>query len=311
MKNTTAGMWLRTHCGSAEFRLENREFSTALCLRYFQELPYLCTRGQCTFCKPGVNVDRYGHHFVSSCQRDLENDKGDKQKSQRHAIHDQVNYSLYRITTHAMTHAVKEPYHLFNGSDKRPDIYVKFGDNVEINKPYAVDLTIVCPFEGSQSGNLVVPDMPAANANADTHNRFKAKILNKDNKIHNKRADEAKKRKVRDYGELCKNAGMEFVPFVMSSTGKIHAEGISFLKKLATHSAEVRKLSFGTLFRYYKKILSISLIKQVTHTIYNKAIARSSHNNSKDLQDDIRKTNILAIEEGEPNLIYHTNFRET
>ena len=136
--------------------------------------------------------------------------------------------------------------------------------------------------------------MPASTASAEVHARFKDKILHKDNEIHDVRAVEAKKRKIRDYGELCQNAGIEFVPFVISSTGKIHAEGISFLKKLATHSSEVRKLPFDTLFRYYKKVLSVALIKQVTHTIYIKAIAKASRNNSKDLQDHIKKTNILV-----------------
>jgi hypothetical protein len=211
-----------------------------------------------------------------------------------------------------MAYSVREPYHLFNASNERPDIYVKFGDNVEINKPYAVDLTVVCPFIGSESGRLSVPDKPKDTASVQVHDRFRETLLQANNKIHEKRAEEAKKEKVRKYGDLCKNIGVEFVPFVITSTGKIHSEGISFLKKLASHASEVRNIPFGILFKYYKKILSVSLIKQVTHTIYTKAIARLSRNNSNNLDDVIRDTNILAAEEGNPHLFFHNNnFRET
>jgi hypothetical protein len=41
----------------AEFCLSNKEFSTALCIRYFQEIPYLGNGdGQCPFCKAGKHV---------------------------------------------------------------------------------------------------------------------------------------------------------------------------------------------------------------------------------------------------------------
>jgi hypothetical protein len=54
------------------------------------------------------------------------------------------------------------------------------------------------------------------------------------------------------------------------------------------------------------------LIKQVTHIIYTKAIARLSRNNINNLDDVIRDTNILAAEEGNPHLFFHkNNFRET
>jgi hypothetical protein len=86
------------------------------------------------------------------------------------------------------------------------------------------------------------------------------KLLQANNKIHNKRAEEAKKEKIRNHGELYKNIGVEFVPFVITSTGKINAEGISFLKKLASLVFEERNIPFGILFKYYKKILFISLI---------------------------------------------------
>ncbi len=310
MKDKSAGMWLRTHCGRAEFCLSNREFSTALCLRYFQEIPYIGRGGQCPFCKEGKHVDSYGHHFISGCKSDLKH-KGVGQKTQPHAIHDHVNYTLYRITKNALVYSVREPYHLFNASNKRPDIYVKFGDNANIIKPYAIDLTIVSPYVGTESGQLAVPGKPIASAAAHLHDRFRETILQVNNKIHEKRANEAKQDKVREYGDLCKNIGVEFVPFVMTSTGKLHSEGISFLKKLATHASEVRNIPFGTLFRYYKKLLSISLIKQVTHTIHTKSIARLSRNTSNNFEDDIRDTNILIGEEGDPHLFFHNNFRET
>ena len=131
----------------------------------------------------------------------------------------------------------------------------------ECHSTFALDVTLVCPFDGSQKGDLKVP----------TSDQQEVEQCDK-------QANQKAKAKRDKYGQVCKDRNIEFVPFVFYTTGKLHQEAVKFLRLLATHAAEHRKLSEGTLFRYYLKMLSISLVQRIGYTIQTKAVACTTRN---------------------------------
>ncbi len=285
--NKSAGMWLDCWCTQEEFTMDNKEFGTALCLRYQMQIPYIDSElKSCACCGKGTKLDPFGHHYISGCKRDIRSGNGFNQGAQIHAIHDQLRYVLYRATKHANTRSIQEPVQLLyvpNAvSQVRPDLHVKFAPiNTTEPRDYAIDLTIVCPFHGSESGIL------STGYSNLTYDKVELKHINS-------RAIASKKTKIAKYGPICKNHTKEikFVPFVVNTTGQIHSEGIAFLRKLAIHAAETRYAADeNVFFNYYLKKMSVGLMKLVANTIYAKAVnhfARTINNPKNHLRDGNR-----------------------
>jgi hypothetical protein len=264
--NKSAGMWLNCWCTREEFMMDNKEFGTALCLRYQMKIPYLDPElKSCPCCGKGTKLDLFGHHYISGCKRDIRSGNGFGQGAQIHAVHDQLRYVLYRATKHANTRSVQEPVQLLYVPDAdsqvRPDMHVKFAPiNTTVIKDYAIDLTVVCPFVGSASDELSTGCSKNLTFDQATFQHI------------NKRAIEAKIKKIKTYRPICESKNIKFVPFVINNTGQIHSEGLAFLKKLALHAAETRYVADEDVFyNYYLKIMSVGLMKLVTNVIYAKA----------------------------------------
>ncbi len=181
---------------------------------------------------------------------------------------------LHRLTKHANTRSVREPVNLLfdaNAAEQlRPDLHVTFAPTEYCPqvRNYAVDLTLVCPFKGSEKGNLST----GVNVPAD-HNKISLK-----KHIH-KRANDRRKVKLTKYGEACKQKNIVFVPFVVYTTGMIHANGFKFLRQLAKHAAATRNaVDPSPFFHYYLKVMNIELLKLITNTMFAKSVAHFSRN---------------------------------
>ena len=122
-------------------------------------------------------------------------------------------------------------------------------------KKFSIDVTIVSPFEGTQSGVL--------------ENPTDAGLLQPD-----KRAENAKAYKKNKYEALCTDS--DFVPFVVNSTGKVHHDADLFLDKLTDHAAARRHIPPSIIKSYYLKMLSVCLVKRVGHVISSKMSSFSS-----------------------------------
>ena len=201
-------------------------------------------------------------------------------KAQRHANHNYLRQALYLCCKHAMTHAQEEPPHLFPTADTalRPDIVVSFPVALE-TKTFALDVTLVCPFNGAQKGTLTLPLTEQQDA-----------------KKCDVQADSRAKLKRDKYGQQCKERNIEFVPFVIYTTGKLHRDAVGFLRKLAQHAAEHRKIPEGVLLRYYMKLLSVTLVQRVGYTIHTRAIACTTRNFR--IREVLRNGNELALSVG-------------
>ena len=288
--NKTAGMWLRTHCGNKDFQLNNLEICTGLCVRYLQEIPYLENQvHQCSFCKNNKNkVDRFGHHYISGCASDVNSPAGTPLKAQRHAAHDRLRYALYNIAKKSGVFAVQEKTGMFDESNLTPaDVYLEHRNGVAINTKTAADLAVVGVLGGSQGGKLFVEGVTD-----------KVKVLNDKEKLHDRRANKVRDGKNNKYQQACLNIGVNFVPFIMSTTGKIHKDGVALLNKLADHASEIRHIDQKTLFRYYKKILSVTLIKEITRCAHVKSVARATRcQNPQYMVSLMRQDNLVTLDE--------------
>ncbi len=179
----------------------------------------------------------------------------------------------------------------------RPDLRITY-TQPNFSKEVLLDLRVTTPFEGTKSGNLSAPN-------------FSGDVIPND--LHDKRAGLAYKEKLEKYQRACANLGrseLHFLPFIISSTGKIHKEGKKFLKELAAHGSEVRTVPQNTLYNYYLKIISISFIKLITRIIYAKATAISS-GNTFNPRKMLRQGNFEAYEVGDPGIFYRNPFHSS
>ena len=198
-------------------------------------------------------MDSKGFHLIT-CKTDAKTKNGVRQGHQIHAVHDQLCYTLYRITKHANTRSLMEPEGWLYKPDTNehvvPDLQVKLSSTTQYpsTRTFAVDLSLACPFKGSESGNIAIPAEP----------KDHEKIT--DNEIH-KLALIRKKTKIAKYGPAC-GTHTTFVPFIITTTGKIHSDGYKFLELLADHAAETRnELDSTPFFHYYLKLMSVELMK--------------------------------------------------
>ena len=121
-----------------------------------------------------------------------------------------------------------------------------------------MDVTIVSPISGVQNGDLKVSNQSLNDADY--------------------RAKEAFNKKMRDYDEICSNRGIKFIPFVISTTGKIHNEATNFLMDLATKASDRRHVNVNVIYNYYLKILSVCLAKHIAHNISSRCCGWFSNN---------------------------------
>ncbi len=83
------------------------------------------------------------------------------------------------------------------------------------------ELIIIAPFDGSQDGNNFIDHHPT-----------------KPEPTHEKRAIAKQQSKSNLHREACRVKNCVFVPFIMYTTGKIHEQGLRFLKKMARNASE-------------------------------------------------------------------------
>ncbi len=203
-------------------------------------------------------------------------------KAQRHSNHDFLRTTLYNCCKHAMTRAYEEPAGMFLDAVKkdRPDLSVEFPNAEGRLLRFAVDLTIVCPFEGSGKGVLEPANVPGTFTG----------------EKHDYKAYCAANTKKNKYGAHCKASEIILIPFVMYTTGKLHKTAYDWLKQMSRYAGPRRDIPNNTLFRYWLKVLSVQLVKRIGYTIHHRAMAMLSGN--MNLRAAIRNGNAVALEMG-------------
>lgn len=278
MQNETAGKWLMAFPKTFDYCIANSDFQINLCYRYMLKQPLIAPDTKCPFCRKGTRnnnctVDQYGFHLNCACASEIAEAPG----AQRHAIHNAMRHQTFSLCKDYMAYAVEEPQGALLGlpdgspDDRRPaDVFVAFSYK-GISRHYAIDISIVCPFDGAASGKLTVADPNDLD----------------------KRANEAAERKKRKYSEACKAAGMTFVPFIIFSTGKIHKDALRFIDQLCDYASECKGVAKGILRGYFLKMISVQLVKRIGYTINTRARAIFSRNYDyrRCFRDDIARVN--------------------
>ncbi len=155
-----------------------------------------------------------------------------------------------------------------------------------------VDLSLVCPFIGCESGKL-----KTGVSDSITHDQFfhsnEPKKYKNDPKYYNQRGQQRKVSKnsryktAMDYVNGNGQKKVQFVPFIINTTGMIHSDGYNLLVRLAKHAALSRHVADGhkEFLNYYLKIMSITLMKLVARTMFAKSVnnftATTLHNNAQ------------------------------
>ena len=119
--------------------------------------------------------------------------------------------------------------------------------------------------------------------------------------------------KEKKYKAICKQRNITFIPFIVYSTGKIHKDGMAFLRSLAKHAQDVRQISQDTLVKYYVKCLNFALIKQVSYSIYAKTVESMTVGGHVNVRTNkvIRVGNLSANEIAHPPLVVNPVYRNT
>jgi len=293
IQDDTAAKWLQVYPRYADLCIPNEYYSINLNVRYFMDiLPSISScvniRGaKCIYCsrhrKENNEVDRTGHHFINGCSKDCDDFlQTSKPGAHFHATHNHVRHVLYNCCKHSLSPCREEPKDIFIGVDasrKRPDVITSLSVKSVPYVDYAIDVTIVSPFIGVQSGKLQNP----AGAN----------VIEPD-----KRANAACKKKNDTYLELCNAKKVKFVPFVMYTTGKLHSGAVKFLELVAEQAADRRHVPPGIIKNYYMKLLSVCLVKRIGFIISTKVNGWQSNNH--DLVEVYRFGNERVIEVGDP-----------
>ncbi len=150
---------------------------------------------------------------------------------------------------------------------------------------YAIDVRLTAPFEGSQGGNIFVPTKPEL--------------------THDKRAivkHQSKSNLYRETRRRVKN--FVFVSFIKYITGKIHEQGLSFLKKMARNASEHRDIPFETLLKYYIKVLNFALLKNIAKVICLKAVCSADAKVARQVANTFI-TEIVLVMSKEPHVSAH------
>ena len=110
-----------------------------------------------------------------------------------------------------------------------------------------MDVSITCCMEGAGRGQLIPPTS-----------------LENSKKEKGKAAKKVYNDKVRDYKGLFTRLNLDqfsIVPFVFESTGFLHEKSMDLLETVAQRAEEVKKIPRENMFTFFKKRLSICLIR--------------------------------------------------
>jgi hypothetical protein len=172
--------------------------------------------------------------------------------------HDGVVFELNSILRYCGLNTRLEERGLFRGtnpdSNNRPDITVVDPPG-SVYKTMVIDVGITGPLTGYNYDGYHPYAGVAANSMV---------------------AD--KKRKYTRNGAL--ENELQFLPFIMESTGMMHEEASAFLLRVAKIASETRKIPLGTMYNYFLKRLGLRLQCGIANSINRRLEMVKSHNSA-------------------------------
>ena len=245
ISQTDASMWIDAIPKTSDTTFTNEEFRCALRYRYMINQPMITPGIQCT-CLRGITLDRLGHHAITGCRNN----------GSRQFTHDSIKHKISAMLRYACLVSREEEVGLFQGnspdSNMRADITIEQA-NQYFPKRTILDVAVTCPIPG------------AAGTGAQLVSRAQAGI-------QGRKAEEMVRHKVQKYGDLSREAGLNFIPIVIESTGYIHKITQKFFKTVSECAEVVRGISKDILYKYWMTQISITLQKSLVHALRRKVI---------------------------------------
>ena len=243
IEDTDASMWLDMPPKSNMHTMSNTHMRTALKMRLF--LPHGSipedTRCICSRQDREVIVDTQGVHYTTGCNHGGE----------RTLTHDLVVDQVKIIMKYADIVVRKEDRNAFLSLDpddhRRPDLTAH--NLPGYNRPQFFDATI---------SSAVPPNGGILSMN-DAKKNFRA-------------GSAAFNRKMHYYNNDANTVGFGFIPLVFESSGKMHEVSKIFFKNIITQAAELRKIPFQCLWKYWISSIMFVIQRQQADSIFKRSI---------------------------------------
>jgi hypothetical protein len=237
LRDSTAGKWLETCPKTDKFNLTNSQFVVSLRYRLMLDQPLICEGSKCS-CIRRPLLDTFGHHLATACGKD----------GCRIATHDSIVLVLKEMLGRAGLVTKREEIGCFQEqfpeSNERPDLSVL---NFPNRPKIVLDVQVTCPVSLRTNMSRVKAIEPGRAAAVS----FKAKT--------------------KKYSALCAANGLEFLPFIIESTGRLHARAEEFVKKVVDIMSESTGISNSILTSFWMGRLSLCLQQQISSAIISRA----------------------------------------
>ena len=219
--------------------MTNKQFRTSLRRRLFLKMENSCGGQECS-CRPYAPIlDSNGRH-LSVC----------KKHGYCTRTHDALVQEINGMLRYAGHRTKTEERNLFvNGNPDQkklsPDISINnYGNTAKL----LLDITVRSTLINHNNGDLVA----ITNGNIE---RVGKQALNGANSKNHK------------YEALSIANGFSFKPFCFETNGFVHEESVNFIKEIAGVCSRVQNIRSDVLFRYFMKILSVTLQKGIANVI--------------------------------------------
>ena len=269
-----AAMWLMSSPNKSELYLNPEEFAVAM--RRWLRIPqsHLIPKGMKCNCRNKSLCDSFGDHLTTTCTKD-----GFVIKT-----HNNLSSCLVGIIKAAGKRTKLEEHAAFVEADpeslKRPDITVE---------------EVSFPMVGQQQQNTILMDV---NVTQPTKKDSKLSLAQA-TKI-NRALDISISIKNKKYVELSTLCGLNFLPAVFESTGRMSPDLLRFLSFLSEAAEPEWKINKGIILQYWLKLISCNLQRSLSDSLLRRtAIIKGtfgSHSMSNYLQDS--REEIIAIARG-------------
>ena len=232
-----AGKWLDTCPKTDKFTLSNALFISAMRYRLLLDQPTVSPGSRCN-CYRRPLIDSQGHHLATHCGKD----------GFRNKTHDSVVLVLKEMLNRASLVTRREELGCFREADpnsnERPDLSVL---NFPEMRKLVIDVQVTCPIPGDKSLTLNQAVIPG------------------------RAAKTAYDRKTHKYTALCNTNNLEFLPFIIESTGRLHEKADEFFKKVIAIMSENTAVHQSILSSYWQSRLSMCLQSQISQAIVTRA----------------------------------------
>jgi hypothetical protein len=244
LQSSSAGAWLLSVPKFEDFTFSNQEYQTALAVRLHLPLNYVTPGLKCN-CKSLSFIDSTCHHLITGC----------KEGRIRQNHHSVLQHSLSKLFRYCGLKVINEEQDCFKTIDpndnKRPDISILNSNILGYSQKLILDISVTSPFMGTETGNIQSVSL------------VKAKTVERAAKIRFQQ-------KQQKYN-LCSSLHfLDFLPIVFETSGRLHSDGVLFMKKLAEAGSTLRSIPFDIFINYIYKSFSCLFQKSVAFEINHK-----------------------------------------